>query len=143
MLFFPLPSTDVLWQTQFPSYVVFFILLPSFIYPVLSIRYFILILEHFSVFHYHLKSSINSIFFLPFHFSSFIYLFIYLFQQEHSIFPVHSRKPGVGKYPFTRRLMFPAHLKQGNVYSAVKQIFAIRFVTCGKADIHNPSLQLC
>ena len=116
----------------------FFILLPSFIYPVLSICYFILILEHFSAFHYPLKSSVNLSFFYHF-----IYLFIYLFQQEHSIFPVHSRKPGVGKHPFPRRLMFPAHLNQRNVYSAVKQIFAIRFMACGKANIHNPSLQLC
>lgn len=56
---------------------------------------------------------------------------------------MHSRKPGVGKHPFPRRLMFPAHLNQRNVYSAVKQIFAIRFMACGKANIHNPSLQLC
>ena len=56
---------------------------------------------------------------------------------------MHSRKPGVGKHPFPRRLMFPAHLNQRNVYSAAKQIFAIRFMACGKANIHNPSLQLC
>ena len=120
-MFFHLPSLTYFGKPNCLSmsfFHTFFILLPFFIYPVLSIRYFILILEHFPVLHCPLKSPVNSIFFLLFHFSSFIYLFIYRFQQEHPTFPVHNRKPGRKKA--THRLMFRA-LEAGECLSALKK----------------------
>ena len=113
MIVFRSSIADVLWKTQLPFYVVFsYFFRASYIH---SYRFavFILILEYFSVFHYPLKSSINSIFFYHF-----IYLFIYLFQQEHLIFPVHSKKPGRRKV--TRRLVLRA-LGAGECLSAFKK----------------------